>query len=155
MGVIARNLGELAEMLYDAPIHMGLLAGPDYSTPLVEATNPEIVRKAETTLAPHSGLHGYETIKDIMDAMAPLTGKIYLEAIQMTRLGREMVNLFYGKFPHPSTLVPGGVTTTITTSTFNEFNSRLIKFIDYAKRVQGWWNAVSYTHLTLPTTPYV
>ncbi|HVM00721.1 MAG TPA: nickel-dependent hydrogenase large subunit, partial [Egibacteraceae bacterium] len=58
------------------------------------------------------------------------------------RLGREMVNLFYGKFPHPSTLVPGGVTTTITTSTFNEFNSRLIKFIDYSKRVQGWWNDV-------------
>ncbi|HVM15804.1 MAG TPA: nickel-dependent hydrogenase large subunit [Egibacteraceae bacterium] len=142
MGVLARNLGELAEMLYDAPIHMGLLAGPDYSTPLVEVTNPEIVRKAETTLAPNSGLHGYETIKDIMDAMAPLSGKIYLEAIHMTRLGREMVNLFYGKFPHPSTLVPGGVTTTITTSTFNEYNSRLMGFLDYAKRVQGWWNDV-------------
>ncbi len=142
MGICARNLGEGAEMLYDHPIHLGLLAGPDYSTPLVQVTNPELVRRAEGTPAPHADVHGYRTIKDIMDAMAPLTGRIYLEAIDFTRLGREMCNLFYGKYPHPSTLIPGGVTTTITTSTFNEFNSRLVKFIDYAKRIALWWDDV-------------
>jgi hydrogenase large subunit len=142
LGICARNLGEGAEMLYDHPIHLGLLAGPDYSTPLVQVTNPELVRLAEKTLAPHSGIHGYETIKDIMDAMAPLTGKIYLEAIQFTRLGREMCNMFYGKFPHPSTLIPGGVTTTITTGTYTEFHTRLTKFIDYAKRIAMWWDDI-------------
>ncbi len=88
MGVTVRNLGAGAEMLYDHPIHLGLLAGPDYSTALVSVTNPEIVRKAENTSAPHAHVHGYKTIKDIMDAMDPLTGAIYLEAIEFTRLGR-------------------------------------------------------------------
>ncbi|MEL7210968.1 MAG: nickel-dependent hydrogenase large subunit, partial [Actinomycetota bacterium] len=31
LGVLVRNLGEVAEMFYDHPIHLGLLAGPDYS----------------------------------------------------------------------------------------------------------------------------
>jgi hydrogenase large subunit len=142
LGIIARNLGEGAEMLYDHPIHLGLLAGPDYSTPLVQVTNPELVRRAEGTLARHSGIHGFETIKDIMDAMAPLTGRVYLEALEFTRLAREMCSMFYGKFPHPSTLVPGGVTTTITTSTFNSFYTRLVKFIDYAKRNALLWDDI-------------
>ena len=46
MGVCVRNLGEAAEMLYDHPIHLGLLAGPDYSTALVQVTNPELVERA-------------------------------------------------------------------------------------------------------------
>src|SRR4051812_12552622 len=85
MGTCVRNLGEAAEMLYDHPIHLGLLAGPDYSTALVQVTNPELVERAAQTSAPHAYVHGYRTIKDIMDAMNPLTGAIYLEAIEFTR----------------------------------------------------------------------
>ncbi|MGH2373966.1 MAG: nickel-dependent hydrogenase large subunit, partial [bacterium] len=140
MGSTVRNLGEAAEMLYDHPIHLGLLAGPDYSTALVQVTNPEMVTKARKTPAPNADVHGYRTIGDIMDAMNPLTGAIYLEAIEWTRLGREMCNFMYGKYPHPSTLIPGGVTTTLSTSTFNEYYSRLIKFFDYGKRLVGWWD---------------
>ncbi|MGH2809790.1 MAG: nickel-dependent hydrogenase large subunit, partial [Actinomycetota bacterium] len=140
MGVAVRSLGAAAEMLYDHPIHLGLLSGPDYSTALVSVTNPEIVKKAEKTLAPHSHVHGYRTIKDIMDGMNPLTGSIYLEAIEFTRLGREMCNFMYGKYPHPSTLIPGGVTTTLSTTSFNEYYTRLIKFFDYSKRLAGWWS---------------
>ncbi|MGH2768590.1 MAG: nickel-dependent hydrogenase large subunit, partial [Actinomycetota bacterium] len=140
MGSCVRNLGEAAEMLYDHPIHLGLLAGPDYSTALVQVTNPEMVTKAAKTAAPNGHIHGYRTIKDIMDQMNPLTGAIYLEAIEWTRLGREMCNFMYGKYPHPSTLIPGGVTTTLSTSTFNEYYTRLIKFFDYSKRLQAWWN---------------
>lgn len=142
MGVTVRNLGAGAEMLYDHPIHLGLLAGPDYSTALVSVTNPEIVTKAETTSAPHAHVHGYKTIKDIMDAMDPLTGAIYLEAIEFTRLGREMCNYMFGKYPHPSTLVPGGVMTTLSTTSFNEYYTRLIKFFDYSKRIAAWWDDV-------------
>ncbi|MDQ3461552.1 MAG: nickel-dependent hydrogenase large subunit, partial [Actinomycetota bacterium] len=41
LGVACRNLGEIGEMFYDHPIHLGLLSGPDYSTSLVSVTNPE------------------------------------------------------------------------------------------------------------------
>ncbi|HHC09016.1 MAG TPA: cytochrome C [Actinobacteria bacterium] len=140
MGVLVRNLGEAAEMLYDHPLHLGLLAGPDYSTALVEITNPELVDRARQTLAAGADVHGYKTIGDIMDAMNPLTGAYYLEALTITRLCREMCSLMYGKYPHPSTLVPGGVMTTISTSTFNEFYTRLVKMFDYAKKIVALWD---------------
>ncbi len=140
LGVEVRNLGEVAEMYYDNPLHLGLLAGPDYSTALVSVTNPELVTRAEKTLAPNADIHGYTTIKDIMDALNPLTGKIYLEALEWTRVGRIMCQLMYGKYPHPSTLVPGGVSTTITTSSFNEYYSQLGKIIDFAKVLPRIWD---------------
>ncbi|MDQ4134432.1 MAG: nickel-dependent hydrogenase large subunit [Actinomycetota bacterium] len=140
LGVEVRNLGEVAEMFYDHPLHLGLLAGPDYSTALVSVTNPELVTRAEKTLAPHGDLHGYTTIKDIMDALNPLTGKIYLEALEWTRVGRIMCSLMYGKFPHPSTLVPGGVSTTISTTSFNEYYTQLGKIIDWCKVMPRIWD---------------
>jgi len=142
LGVVVRNLGEVAEMFYDHPIHLGLLAGPDYSTALVSTTNPELVELAARTPAKHAHVHGYKTVKDIMDAMNPLEGQIYLEALEYTRIGRIMCTLMFGKFPHPSTLVPGGVSTTISTSTFNEFYAQLGKVFDYAKRLAGWWDDI-------------
>jgi hydrogenase large subunit len=42
---VVRNLGEAAEMGYDNPLHLYLLAGPDYSEIVVKATNPEIWRR--------------------------------------------------------------------------------------------------------------
>jgi hydrogenase large subunit len=140
LGVEIRNLGEVGEMFYDHPLHLGLLAGPDYSTALVSTTNPELVTLAEKTLAPHADIHGYTTIKDIMDAFNPLTGKIYLEALEWTRVGRIMCMLMYGKFPHPSTLVPGGVSTTITTSTFNEYYAQMGKIVDFCKVLPRIWD---------------
>src|SRR5947209_8683021 len=140
LGIEVRNLGEVGEMFYDHPLHLGLLAGPDYSTALVSVTNPELVTRAEKTLAPNGDIHGYTTIKDIMDAMNPLTGKIYLEALEWTRVGRIMCQLMYGKYPHPSTLVPGGVSTTITTSSFNEFYAQMGKIIDFSKVLPKIWD---------------
>jgi hydrogenase large subunit len=140
LGVEVRNLGEVGEMFYDRPLHLGLLAGPDYSTALVSVTNPELVSRAEKTLAPHGDIHGYTTIKDIMDALNPLTGKIYLEALEWTRVGRIMCMLMFGKFPHPSTIVPGGMSTTVTTSTFNEYYSQLGKIIDWCKVICRIWD---------------
>ncbi|HEX2273020.1 MAG TPA: nickel-dependent hydrogenase large subunit [Acidimicrobiales bacterium] len=140
LGVEVRNLGEVGEMFYDHPLHLGILAGPDYSTSIVSVTNPELVTRAEKTLSPNGDIHGYTTIKDIMDALNPLTGKYYLEALEWTRVGRIMCMLMYGKFPHPSTLVPGGVSTTITTSTFNEYYTQLGKIIDWCKVVCRIWD---------------
>jgi hydrogenase large subunit len=140
LGVEVRNLGEVGEMFYDRPLHLGLLAGPDYSTALVSVTNPELVTRAEKTLAAHADIHGYTTIKDIMDALNPLTGKIYLEALEWTRVGRIMCMLMFGKFPHPSTIVPGGMSTTVTTSTFNEYYAQLGKIIDWCKVICRIWD---------------
>ena len=140
LGVEVRNLGEVGEMFYDRPLHLGLLAGPDYSTALVSVTNPELVTRAEKTLAPHGDIHGYTTIKDIMDALNPLTGKIYLEALEWTRVGRIMCMLMFGKFPHPSTIVPGGMSTTVTTSTFNEYYMQLGKILDWCKVICRIWD---------------
>ncbi len=140
LGIEVRNLGEVGEMFYDRPLHLGLLAGPDYSTALVSVTNPELVTRAEKTLAPHGDIHGYTTIKDIMDALNPLTGKIYLEALEWTRVGRIMCMLMFGKFPHPSTIVPGGMSTTVTTSTFNEYYAQLGKIIDWCKVICRIWD---------------
>jgi hypothetical protein len=140
LGTEVRNLGEVGEMFYDRPLHLGLLAGPDYSTALVSVTNPELVTRAERTLSPHGDVHGYRTIKDIMDALNPLTGQIYLEALEWTRVGRIMCMLMYGKYPHPSTLAPGGVTTTISTSSFNEYYTQLGKIFDFAKVICRIWD---------------
>jgi hydrogenase large subunit len=140
LGVEVRNLGEVGEMFYDHPLHLGLLAGPDYSTSIVSITNPELIVKAERTLAPNGDLHGYRTIKDIMDAMNPLTGRIYLEALEWTRVGRVMCMLMYGKYPHPSTIVPGGMSTTISTSSFNEYYTQLGKIFDFCKVIARVWD---------------
>jgi len=140
LGVEVRNLGEVGEMFYDRPLHLGLLAGPDYSTALVSVTNPELVTRAEKTVAPHGAIHGYTTVKDIMDALNPLTGKIYLEALEWTRVGRIMCQLMFGKFPHPSTIMPGGMSTTVTTSTFNEYYSQLGKILDWCKVICRIWD---------------
>src|SRR2546421_8875363 len=49
MGIVARNLLLSIEYLYDNPIHLGLLAGPDFSEPAVRETNPEIWERALRT----------------------------------------------------------------------------------------------------------
>ncbi len=142
LGVLVRNLGEVGEMFYDHPLHLGLLAGPDYSTSIVQVTNPELVTLAERSPAPRANVHGYSTIKDIMDAFNPLTGKIYLESLEYTRVGRIMCMQMYGKYPHPSTLVPGGVSTTISTSSFNEYYTQLGKIFDYCKVMAATWDDI-------------
>jgi hydrogenase large subunit len=101
MGIVARNLLLSIEYLYDHPLHLFLLAGPDYSEPAVRATNPELWAQAERTIAPGKASHGYGTIAEIMTDMTPLTGKLYAEALHMTRVAREAYVLIGGKYPHP------------------------------------------------------
>ncbi len=143
LGVACRNLGEIGEMFYDHPLHLGLLAGPDYGSAIISVTNPEMVKKAEKTPARGYEVHGFRTVKDIMDAMNALTGKIYLESLEYTRVGRVMAMLLLGKYPHPSTLAPGGLQTTISTSTFNEYYTQLGKIFDYCKLMIATWDDVA------------
>ncbi|MGQ0571872.1 MAG: nickel-dependent hydrogenase large subunit [Armatimonadota bacterium] len=140
LGVVMRNLLLALEFLYDHPLHLFLLAGPDYSQAIVSATNPEIWDRAQRTEAPHAAQHGYRTIGDMMVDMNPLTGKLYVEALHMTRVAREAYVLIGGKYPHPETVVPGGMSTTVTLSTFNQIFVRLQQFFDYSKKVVPFWD---------------
>ncbi len=142
LGVIVRNLLLSAEFLYDHPLHLFLLAGPDYSQSAVEATNPELWERAQRTPSEHGGVHGYATIGAILTDLNPLSGSLYLEALGMTRVAREAYAILGAKFPHPETIVPGGVSTTVSLTTFNEYYSRLVRLFDYAKKVALLWDDV-------------
>jgi hydrogenase large subunit len=142
MGIVLRNLLLSCEYLYDNPLHLFVLAGPDFSEALVRDTNPEVWQRALTTPTRHKPMHGYGTIGEIMADLNPLTGKLYLEALEMTRVARDAYVLLGGKYPHPETVIPGGVTTTLTPTTLNEFYVKIQAFCDYSRKCVGIWDDV-------------
>jgi hydrogenase large subunit len=129
------NLGEAAEYMFDHNLYQDNLVGVDYCEQMVRETNPAVLAKAEATAAPHAAVHGCRTIADIMRGLNPFTGALYREALQMSRLTREMFCLMEGRHVHPSTLYPGGVGTVPSTQLFTEYVSRLLKYVDFVKRV--------------------
>lgn len=129
------NLGEAAEYMFDHNLYQDNLVGVDFCEQMVKETNPTVLAKAETTLAAHGDLHGYRTIADIMRALNPFTGSFYREALQMSRLTREMFCLMEGRHVHPSTLYPGGVGTVPSVQLFNDYLVRLLKYVEFMKKV--------------------
>ena len=142
LGIVVRNLGLSAEFMYDHPLHLGLLAGPDYSEMAIKETNPEVWERAVKAPAPGVAWHGYRTIGDIMKDLNPLTGHLYLEALEMTRTCREMYVILHAKYPHPQTIVPGGVTSTVTSSSFTQYYTRLVTMFDYSKKLVTIWDDI-------------
>jgi hydrogenase large subunit len=128
------NLGEAAEYMFDHNLFQDNLVGVDFCEQMVKQTNPKVWTKAETTLAPHSNEHGYRTIGDIMRALNPFTGEYYREALQMSRMTREMFCLMEGRHVHPSTLYAGGTGTVPTIQLFTDYLVRLTKYAEYMKR---------------------
>jgi hydrogenase large subunit len=129
------NLGEAAEYMFDHNIFQDNLVGVDFCEQMVKETNPSVWTKAENTPSPHAALHGYKTIGDIMKALNPFTGAFYLEALQMSRMTREMFCLMEGRHVHPSTLYPGGVGTVPTVQLFTDYIVRLMKYVEFMKKV--------------------
>jgi hydrogenase large subunit len=129
------NLGEAAEYMFDHNIFQDNLVGVDFCEQMVKETNPGVLAKAETTACPHANLHGYRTIADIMRALNPFAGGFYLEALQMSRMTREMFCLMEGRHVHPSTLYPGGVGTVPTVQLFTDYIVRLMKYVEFMKKV--------------------
>jgi hypothetical protein len=84
----------------------------------MKQTNPGVFDKAEKTLAPHT-----------------FTGEFYKEALQMSRVTREVFCLMEDRHVHPSTLYPGGVGTVPSVQLFSEYLTRLVKYADFMKRV--------------------
>lgn len=129
------NCGEAAEYMFDHNLFQDNLVGVDFCEQMVRETNPSVLARAETTPAPHAERHGYRTIADIMRSLNPFSGPLYREALQMSRLAREMFCLMEGRHVHPSTLYPGGVGTVPSVQLFTEYLVRLMRYIDFIKRI--------------------
>lgn len=140
MAIAARNLLSALEYLYDHPLQLFLRQGPDYSEPTMRTTSPDLWQRAERTSAPGRATHGFELISEIMTALTHETGALYREALRMARVAREAYVVVGGKYPHPQTMVPGGISSTIDTSDLNVILLRIAKFPDYAKRVVAVWD---------------
>jgi hydrogenase large subunit len=129
------NLGEAAEYMFDHNLFQDNLVGVDFCEKMVRATNPGVLDLAERTPAPNAEIHGYKTLADIMRGLNPFTGAIYLEALQMSRLTREMFCLMEGRHVHPSTIHPGGVGTVPSIQLFTDYLTRLMKYVEFLKRM--------------------
>ena len=129
------NLGEAAEYMFDHNIFQENLVGVDYCEKMVAETNPGVLDRANSTEAPHAGVHGYRTIGDIMRALNPLEGDFYREALAVSRWTREMFCLMEGRHVHPSTLYPGGVGTVATVQLFTDYLTRLMRYVEFMKVV--------------------
>jgi hydrogenase large subunit len=129
------NLGEAAEYMFDHAIFQDNLVFVDFCERMVKETNPSLLAKAEKTEAPHAEIHKHRTIADIMRSFNPFSGEMYKEALQMSRLTREMFCLMEGRHVHPSTLYPGGTGTVATPQLFSDYLSRLIRYVDFVKRL--------------------
>src|SRR5919198_4094269 len=144
MGLVLRNIQLALDFMLDNPLHLYNLAGPDYSQLVVQRTNPTLWERAKKSECAYTKTHGYRTAADIMTALNPLTGKLYLEGLQMTRPPKEAYSLLYGKYPHPQTVVPGGLSSTVTLKELNETHQRIVRTIDYAKRGVLIWEDVTH-----------
>jgi len=135
LGEWIMNLGEAAEFMFDHTIYQDNLLFVDYCEQMVRETNPSWLERAETTEAPNANIHGFNTIADLMRSLNPFTGATYVEALQMSRLTREMFCLMEGRHVHPSTIYPGGVGTVPTPQLFTDYLVRLMRCMDWVKKI--------------------
>lgn len=138
MAVALRNLGLCAEMVHAEAAHLVLLAAPDFSRMLVGAHYPDLLSMAQKAPAEHVELHGYPTIGDIMGSFDPITGRWYRDAFSVARIPYEMYSVIHGKYPHPQTIVPGGVASGMShtaVSKIHDYAVRLLSLVDPAKRI--------------------
>ncbi len=140
LATIVRSLGAAAELLASHVRHLFLVAGPDYSEEVVAKTNPSLWIIAQQTAAPGTSFHGFRTIGELMTEMNAFSGQLYREAIQLTRTACEVATLVFGKYPHPSSIFPGGVGIEANRSTFQSVLGRINQLVDYAKKVVAIWD---------------
>lgn len=133
MGILLRDLMHGAEQLYDSVLGCIVLEGPDYSQQIIEKSNPAWWGEATKTKAPRSEFHGYQTIAEIMTALTPLTGSLWLRSLGLEKLGRKMAALLGAKHPHVNTVIPGGMAKTLTATDLEQYAAMLSQHIAFAK----------------------
>ncbi|MBW3534806.1 MAG: nickel-dependent hydrogenase large subunit [Gemmatimonadetes bacterium] len=135
LGVLARNIAQAGELLYDHVLHMCLLAGPDYSEQTVRRAEPAMWKRAESSPAPHASVHGRSTVAEIMQALNPLSGELYREALDRTRIAMKIVETMVGNYPHPTTMVPGGINVLFTEESFRTVERLADEMLDFVKEL--------------------
>jgi hydrogenase large subunit len=156
MGIALRALGyAFGEYLYDHPLILNLLEGPDYSELIVSKLTPSVWSAARETPAKYSNIHGYRTIADIMRDMNPVAGRIWQLTVKYQRESRRIGSLIYGRAPHPNVLVPGGITTDITNlpAMLLELYSGLTALTAWVKFVWAVWQDLYEFYRDHVTTP--
>jgi hydrogenase large subunit len=131
--IAIRNLVVIAEQLYDSSLGCGILEGPDYSEVITSRFNPDILAKAKTTKAEKAEIHGYNTIGEIMQALNPQEGSLWLKCLNASKVGLKMASLLGGKHPHINIFVPGGIAKTVTVSDLESYYSLLAQQIAFSK----------------------
>lgn len=140
MAQTLRAVAQATEMIWVHAAHLAVRAGPDYSAEVVRSTTPRVWEAAVNTPAPGASVHGYRTIAELMEGLTAATGSYWRETVQTGRKVLEMINLLYGKYPHPSVLSPGGVGTELTVGSFTEYYTRLYRAVDYVKKQVALWD---------------
>jgi len=136
MGIVLRNLVHGAEQLYDAEIGVFNLEGPDYSELAVKKFNPEWWEEAKSTKAERSHCHQFETVADIMTALNPFEGELYIRSLVVQKAGHNMASIFGAKHPHVHTFVPGGVAKrNLCMSDLDSYYTLLMRHIAFAKEM--------------------
>jgi hydrogenase large subunit len=140
MAIAARNLLSALEHCYELPLQLFTREGPDYSQAALAESRPELWRAAAEAPAPRHATHGFGRIGEIVAALKPGDGELYIEGLRMARVAGEAYVLLGGKYPHPQTLVPGGVSATVDTQDLNLALMRIVKLLDYAHWVAALWD---------------
>ncbi|HKC84503.1 MAG TPA: nickel-dependent hydrogenase large subunit [Blastocatellia bacterium] len=140
LAIVARNLASSGEMIDELIHHLFVLAGPDYSEGAVSRTSLSLWARAQKTTPAGVEEHGLESVADLMRGMNPMSGHLYLEALQMARLGREIATLIFGKHPHPTTVVPAGIAVEAHRELFNQVLGRINALLDYSKKLACVWD---------------
>ncbi|MCE4628531.1 MAG: nickel-dependent hydrogenase large subunit, partial [Desulfurococcales archaeon] len=148
LGVVLRNMAfAMTDHIYDHTIILNMLEGPDYSASIVSKLTPSVWQEAQNTLAEHRSIHGFTKISDIMEALNPISGKMWQLAVKYQRLAREAGVLLYGRHSHPSTLIPGGISTDLTNAQYIAigYTYRLTKLTAWAKfNYYVWHDLLSF-----------
>lgn len=140
MALALRGIAEATEAIWIHAAHLAVRAGPDFSAPVVRRTTPWIWDLAKRTEAPGAATHGYKTMAELMNELRYFEGKYWWNTIPAGRKVLEMINLMYGKYPHPSVLSPAGVGSTLTVGNFTHYYTRLYQSVDYVKQVIAIWD---------------
>lgn len=135
MGIAIRNLAAMAEEVYDGALGCGILEGPDYSEAIMSTLNPDIFAKADKAPAPMADKHGYATIGDIMRALNPVSGGLWLKCLNASKIGLGMASNMGAKHPHLNNFIPGGVARTIEVADFEAYYAGLAKEIAFTKEL--------------------
>jgi len=145
LGVVLRNMAfAMTDPLYDHPLILNMLGGPDYSELVVKKLTPKVWADAQRTDAPHRDIHGFAKISDIMHALNPIEGKIWQLTVKYQRIAREGGVLIYGRHSHPSTIIPGGISTDLSNAEYLlvGYTYRLTKLTAWAKFLYTVWQDI-------------